>query len=48
MGNIDLQKIIETLETYNTWRKGADIPMPHPKDITQALEQAIKILKQLN
>lgn len=45
---MDLQEVINTLETHNIWRKGANIQPTDPKKLTQALEKAIKILKQLN
>lgn len=38
-------EIITFLENFNAWRRGADIPMPEPKDIGQALDKAIEILK---
>lgn len=43
-----LPQAIEQLENYNKWRLGADIPQPNPKEITEALEIAINILKHLN
>jgi len=45
---MDLQELINTLETHNEWRKGANTPPTDPKKLTEALEKAIKILKQLN
>lgn len=42
-----LSEAIKTLEDYNSWRLGAETEMIHPKIITEAIEIAINILKQL-
>lgn len=42
-----LKESIEVLEEYNSWRRGAEIPMPEPKKIGEALEIAINMLKNL-
>ena len=42
-----LQEAIQTLEYYNKWRLGAELDQPNPKEITDALEIAINLLKHL-
>ena len=42
-----LQEAIQTLEYYNKWRLGAELDQPSPKEITDALEIAINLLKHL-
>jgi hypothetical protein len=47
-----LPEAIKTLEKYNKWRLkagqfGVEIDCPNPKEITEALEIAINLLKQL-
>ena len=37
--------VVEFLHYYNQWRLGADMPAPDPKDVTKAIETAIKYLK---
>lgn len=44
----DVGELIAFLENYNDWRRGADIPMPEPKEIGQALDKAIEILRGLD
>lgn len=41
---MEKKDLIEFLRRYNRWRKGADIPMPHPKDIGIALEAAVCVM----
>jgi len=42
-----LQETIDKLKECNRWRTGEDIPMPNPKDITEAIETAINLLEKL-
>ena len=42
-----LKEAIKELEYYQKWRIGADIPQPKPKDITESIDIAIHIMKQL-
>ena len=42
-----LQEAIKELEYFQKWRKGADIPQPTPKKISEALDIAINLLKKL-
>lgn len=42
-----LPEAVKTLEYYNKWRLGAELDQPNPKEITEALEIAINLLKQL-
>lgn len=44
---MNLQEAIKTLEYYNKWRLGAELDQPNPKEITEVLEIAINLLKQL-
>ena len=44
---MNLQEAIKTLEYYNKWRLGAELDQPNPKEITEDLEIAINLLKQL-
>jgi hypothetical protein len=40
-----LKQAIEVLEAHNIWRKGADTEPTKPKELTEALEIAIHLLK---
>lgn len=40
-----LQKAIELLERYNRWRKGADVQMPLPSKISEAIDTVINHYK---
>ena len=42
------KEAIMTLSYFNKWRKGADIPQPHPKEISVAIDTIIKLYKQRN
>ena len=42
-----LNEAIATLQNYNDWRVGKEIPMPEPKKITEAIDAALNILKGL-
>lgn len=33
------EELIEKLKSYNNWRRGADIPMPSPKLINEAIKK---------
>ena len=35
-------EVVETLTKFNKWRRGEDYPMPNPKEIGRAIDQAIK------
>lgn len=43
---MDTEELIEKLKRYNNWRRGADIPMPPPSEITKLINEAIKKLKE--
>jgi hypothetical protein len=45
---MDLKETIKVLTKHNKWRRGAEIPMIEPKEIGEALDIAIRLLKQLN
>ena len=36
---------IEILQYHNRWRRGADIPMLEPKEIGEAIDKAIEVMK---
>jgi len=38
---------IKILRYFNRWRKGAEIPQPDPKEITEAIDFAIRKLEKL-
>ena len=40
-----IEKAIKILTTYNKWRRGADIPQPHPTEIGLAIDKILKELK---
>jgi hypothetical protein len=44
---MNLKETIEVLVNHNEWRKGAEIPMIEPKIISEALDNAINLLKGL-
>jgi hypothetical protein len=37
-----LNKAIETLQHYNRWRRGAEIPMPNPTKIGEAIDVVLE------
>lgn len=39
------EELIDFLEHAQRWRKGADIPMPQPKDLGIAYKAVIQVLK---
>ena len=40
-----IEKAIKVLKIYNKWRRGADIPQPHPTEIGLAIDKILKELK---
>lgn len=42
----EIQKAVKLLQRYNRWRRGADIPMPQPKEIGKAIDTAIEYIKK--
>lgn len=42
------RKLIRSLEQYQRWRKGAEIPMPHPSEVRMMMENCIRILEHLS
>jgi hypothetical protein len=42
---MDLKTAIHILEDYNKWRRGEDIQIASPKDITIALDLVINLFK---
>lgn len=41
----DTRELIERLEYYNKWRRGADTEQPDPKQLGRDIDMAIKLLK---
>jgi hypothetical protein len=41
------KEVIDALTYYNTWRRGAEIEMPEPKNVGQAIDAAINIIESL-
>lgn len=46
--NMNKKELIDFISRYNRWRKGADIPMPHPKDVGVALEAVLAVLRDFD
>lgn len=44
---MDLKQALDKLKEYNTWRRGADIPMPNPKEIGTAIDIAIQTCERV-
>ena len=40
-----LEEIIKHLHNYQKWRRGADLPMPNPKELGIAIDGAIRELR---
>ena len=40
-----IKEIIRVLHAFQKWRRGADIPMPDPKEIGRAIDGAIRELR---
>lgn len=40
------KEVIETLKQYSKWRNGADVEMPNPKSLTEAINESIKLLEE--
>lgn len=40
-----VKEIIRVLLAFQKWRRGADIPMPDPKEIGRAIDGAIRELR---
>ena len=38
-------ELIDFMERANRWRKGAEIPMPQPADLSIAYDAVIKVIK---
>lgn len=41
------QESINILRRLNMWRRGADIPQPDPKEVTEAIAFAIRKLEKI-
>lgn len=41
-----MKELIEKLKNYNRWRRGDEaVPMPHPQEIGEMIDQAIKAIE---
>lgn len=38
---------LKILHTYQKWRRGANIPMPEPKEIGEAIDVSIRVLRTI-
>ena len=43
---MDVQEALRLLEYYNKWRNGADIKMPNPKDLSEAIDTIVNEIKK--
>ena len=43
---MDVQEALRLLEHHNKWRKGADIPMLHPKDLREVIDTIVNEFKK--
>lgn len=43
-----VKEIIKYLHNYQKWRRGADLPMPNPKELGIAIDGAIRELRTSN
>ena len=41
------KEALQILQEYNQWRRGSDKPMPNPKVIGLAIDQAVKVLSSV-
>lgn len=39
------KEALKILKVHNEWRRGADIPMPHPTEIGVAIDKAIEVME---
>ena len=44
---MDKKELVKFLRGYNHWRRGAEIPMPSPKELGIALDIAISIIEKI-
>ena len=44
---MNVTEIADKLEYYNEWRRGADTKMPNPKKLGIAIEEAVKVLREV-
>ena len=41
-----MKELIEKLKNYNRWRRGDEtVPMPHPQEVGEMIDQAIGVLE---
>ena len=39
------KELLKGLRTYEKWRKGAEIPMPTPSEVTKYIDSAISVVE---
>ena len=39
------KELLKGLRTYEAWRRGAEIPMPTPKEVTRYIDSAISVIE---
>ena len=44
---MNVTEIADKLEYYNEWRRGADTEMPDTKELGIAIEEAVKVLREV-
>lgn len=42
------KELLARLRYYQNWRKGADTPQPHPREVTQIIDSAITVIERAN
>ena len=47
MNTRQLKLLAKRIETFQSWRRGADIPMPEPRLVGIALDGAIHAIEEL-
>ena len=48
MKSKQLKELAERLQYLNEWRRGAESEMPPTKQITQDIDEAIKVIRKYN
>lgn len=42
----DINQLLKKLREYQSWRKGADIPMMSPSEVTRMIDSAITVIEK--
>ena len=41
-----MKTLVEKLKKYNAWRRGGEtVPQPHPQDVGEMIDHAIKVIE---